>query len=98
MQPPQIQEFADEWKTHMQMIKLLGAEQTPKHHQMAHMIRKLLTCGNPHMWSTWKDESENHELGKLALAAHRSVWSWRVLANHRCSYGVRRAKRAKYSS
>ena len=98
MQPPQIQEFADEWKTHMQMIKLLGAEQTPKHHQMAHMIRKLLTCGNPHMWSTWKDESENHELGKLALAAHRSVWSWRVLANHRRSYGVRRAKRVKYSS
>jgi hypothetical protein len=89
--PVQIQEFVDHWKTHMHTLKQLGMDMRPKHHQMAHMVNKLLSDGNPHLWSTWVDESENHELGQLALRSHRSVWAWKVLANHRRSYGIRKS-------
>ena len=85
----QIQEFVDHWKTHMHTMSQVGLEKRVKHHQMAHMLSRLLTDGTPHLWSTWVDESENHELGQLALRAHRSVWQWKVLATHRRSYGIR---------
>ena len=85
----QIQEFVDHWKTHMHTMSQVGLQKRVKHHQMAHMLNRLLTDGTPHLWSTWVDESENHLLGQLALRAHRSVWQWKVLATHRRSYGIR---------
>ena len=90
---PKIQEFADNWKQHLQACRGLALQFTPKHHQMAHMVRKLIKCGSPHLWGTWREESENHEVAIMAAHSHRSVWAWRVLVEHRLAHGVRRRRK-----
>ena len=93
--PPleEIQAFADNWKLHMHALRALDIQPRPKHHQMAHMVNLLRTSGAPMMWGTWVEEGENHETGRMAIRAHRAVWAWRVLGDHRAAYGVRRRVR-----
>ena len=90
---PKVQEFADSWKRHLQACRGLALEFTPKHHQMAHMVRKLMRWGSPHMWGTWSEESENHDIAIMALHSHRSVWARRILVEHRVAHGVRRRRK-----
>ena len=87
---PQTQQFADNWKKHVQAMRALGVAFTPKHHQVAHMVHKLLKYGSPHDWGTWVEEGENHDVAIMGAHAHRSVWTRRLLTEHRAARGVRR--------
>ena len=64
-----------------------------KHHAMSHLVASMLNFGSPHVWSNWRDEAENKDLARLALRAHRRVWSRRLLVDHRFAYGNKRTRR-----
>ena len=91
----EAQLFADSWKTHLRAAAQLGVNFKPKHHAMAHMVRKLLSHGAPHVWANWRDESENKLLARMALVAHRAVWARRLLgdAKRRQHREVKRQRR-----
>ena len=84
------QQFAENWKRHVQSLRALEINFTPKHHQVAHMVHKMLKYGSPHAWGTWVEEGENHEVALMGGHAHRSVWARRLLTEHRVARGVRR--------
>ena len=86
----QTQQFTENWKRHVQSIRALELNFTPKHHQVAHMCNKMLKYGSPHAWGTWVEEGENHEVALMGGHAHRSVWARRLLTEHRVARGVRR--------
>ena len=87
---PQTQQFAENWKRHVQALRALDVSFTPKHHQIAHMVHKILKYGSPHDWGTWVEEGDNHEIALMGGHAHRSVWARRLLSEHRVARGVRR--------
>ena len=87
---PQTQQFAENWKRHVQALRALDVSFTPKRHQIAHMVHKILKYGSPHDWGTWVEEGDNHEIALMGGHAHRSVWARRLLSEHRIARGVRR--------
>ena len=89
------QRFADHVKVHMHAMRALEIPVHAKHHALAHMVHKLLRFGTPALWGCWRDESDNKMLAQLALRAHRTVWSRRLISEHRMAFGTRRAQRPR---
>lgn len=89
------QAFADHVKAHLHAMRELQIPVRAKHHALSHMAYKLLEYGSPALWACWRDESENKLLAQLALRAHRSVWSRRLIAEHRLAFGTRRTQRLR---
>ena len=87
---PQTQQFAENWKRHVHALRALEITFTPKHHQVAHMVHKMMKYGTPHDWGTWVEEGQNHEVAIMGAHAHRSIWTRRLLTEHRAARGVRR--------
>ena len=86
------QNFADAWKKHLHAMRALQVSFKAKHHGMAHVVRKMLTHGAPHVWANWTDEKENLHLARLSLRAHRRVWSQRILVDHKYGFGNKRSR------
>jgi hypothetical protein len=89
-----IQGFSDNWKKHLHALRAMDVTFRPKHHAMAHMVRKIIDFGAPSAWGNWTEESDNRFLKALALRAHRTVWARRVLGEHRKAFGTRRDSRS----
>lgn len=47
---------------------------TPKCHFMMHLIQRSLFKGNPRLYTTYRDESFNGMLAKVARSCHRKTW------------------------
>ena len=62
------QEFADAAKMHLHAVHDLGIGFKPKHHEIAHAVKKLLHFGTPALWGNWREESENKDLKTMAQA------------------------------
>ena len=52
-----------------------GGVWRPKCHLLLHMIQRSLCKGNPRLYSTYKDESLNGTVAKIARSARRRTWS-----------------------
>ena len=92
-----LQEFCDHGKRHLHAVRSLGIDFKPKHHQLAHMINKLLNFGTPMLWGNWREETENNDIKSIARRTHNANWESRVLESHRRTFGVgsRRAARGQ---
>ena len=84
--------FSDAWKMHLHAVHALEIDFKPKHHAMSHLVASMLKFGSPHVRSNWRDEAENKDLARLALRAHRRVWSRRLLLDYRFAYGNKRRR------
>lgn len=51
-----------------------GGPTTPKCHFMFHLLQRSIFKGNPRKYSTYKDESVNGQLAKIARSCHRRTW------------------------
>ena len=60
---------------HLLCYKDAGGHMVPKHHGMVHLTQGVCTGGNPAYSSTYEDESENGEVGKIGITAHGLTWT-----------------------
>ena len=51
-----------------------GGVWRPKCHLLLHLIQRAMVQGNPRLYSTYRDESLNGVIAKIARSAHRSTW------------------------
>ena len=51
-----------------------GGPLTPKCHFMLHLIQRTVYKGNPRMYTTYRDESFNGLIAKIARSCHRRTW------------------------
>ena len=54
--------------------KRAGGPVTPKIHFMLHLLSRSVQKGNPKFYSTYKDESLNGVIAKIARSCHRRTW------------------------
>ena len=52
-----------------------GGPLLPKHHWMFHLVQRALFKGNPRQYTTYRDESFNGEIAKIARSSHRRTWN-----------------------
>ena len=52
-----------------------GGKLTPKFHLMIHLIQQCGVRGNPRFYPTYRDESINGVIAKLARSSHRSTFA-----------------------
>lgn len=52
-----------------------GGVWRPKCHLLVHMVQRALDRGNPRLYSTYRDETLNGVIAKIARSAHRRTWS-----------------------
>ena len=63
---------------HLQLYLRAGGCFMPKHHLLIHMIKRVITRGNPKMYSTYKDESLNGVIARIARSCNRSCFGLSV--------------------
>lgn len=51
-----------------------GGPLVPKHHWMLHLLQRVVPKGNPKKYSTYRDESFNGMLARIARLCHRRTW------------------------
>ena len=51
-----------------------GGPLLPKHHWMFHLVQRTIFKGNPHKYTTYRDESLNGEVATIARSSHRRTW------------------------
>ena len=63
-----------------------GGPLHPKHHFMLHLLQRSVYKGNPRMYTTYRDETFNGMLAKIARSCHRRTWMnivhWKCQALH----------------
>lgn len=52
-----------------------GGHLVPKCHFMIHLIQRAQLKGNPRMYTTYRDESFNGLIAKIARSVHRRTWA-----------------------
>lgn len=60
------------------MYDRAGGHLTPKHHIMLHMIQRAGWHGNPRYYMTYRDESLNGVVARIAASCHRRSWDVNV--------------------
>ena len=60
-----------------------GGVWRPKCHLLVHLIQRALVKGNPRLYSTYRDESLNGIIAKIARSAHR--WTWANVIHWKCN-------------
>jgi hypothetical protein len=59
---------------HLNLMRDYGAELLPKAHMFVHLTQRAVRCGNPRMYSVFKDETLNLVIAKMAAKSHRARW------------------------
>lgn len=67
---------------HMVLYNRGGGHVVIKHHYMVHMIQKVAARGNPRYYHTYKDESMNGIIARMARTSHRATFSATVLKKY----------------
>ena len=65
---------------HTHLFHRAGGLLKPKHHLMVHMIQRCGVAGNPLTYHTYRDESLNGTIAKIARSCHRWTFGEK---NHR---------------
>ena len=63
---------------HLQLYDRCGGNLLPKHHMMVHMIHKTSRLGHPSLYATFRDESLNGVVAKIAKSCHRRSFNHMV--------------------
>ena len=61
---------------HTHLYVRAGGAFLPKHHLLMHMIHRVAVHGNPSGYSTYRDESLNGVLAKIARSCHRTAFGF----------------------
>ena len=56
---------------HMSLYERAGGQIIPKHHLLIHCFQRTASLGNPKYYHTYKDESLNGVVVKIARSSHR---------------------------
>ena len=67
----QVQALLDAYTRHVNMRVRAGGEVQPKHHLMLHLVQRCLRFGNPKYYWTYRDESSNGIVTKIARSCYR---------------------------
>ena len=59
---------------HISLFERAGGDLKPKHHLMVHLWQQTCRHGNPRFYSTYRDESLNGVIARIAKSTHR--WSF----------------------
>ena len=70
----QRQSLMDAYLRHLSMWFRSGGACYPKHHLMLHCIQRTRILGNPRFYHTFRDESLNGVVVKLARSCHRTTF------------------------
>ena len=68
------QEMFDHYMHHLILYDRAGGHIYPKHHLLIHMIQRAGRLGNPRFYMTYKNESLNGVIARIAASCHRSCW------------------------
>lgn len=56
------------------LVERAGGNMVQKHHLMVHCVQNCRVQGNPRMYTTYRSESFNGVLARIARACHRKNW------------------------
>jgi hypothetical protein len=56
------------------LVERAGGNMVQKHHLMIHCVQKTRVQGNPRMYTTYRSESFNGVLARIARGCHRRNW------------------------
>ena len=59
---------------HVDLYQRAGGTTRPKHHLMVHLIQRVCLHGNPRAYSTFRDESLNGVIARIAQSCHRTTF------------------------
>jgi hypothetical protein len=83
----QVQEALGTYLRFLRFYSKADGPITPKCHFMIHLIQRALFKGNPRKYSTYRDESFNGLIAKIARACHRRTWAnvihWKCQGLHK---------------
>ena len=88
------QELLDTYLRHMVFFERAGGRIVPKHHLLIHAIQRVDRLGNPRFYHTFRDESLNSVIAKIAASCHRNNFSeavfrkWNILNELGVAYGA----------
>ena len=74
MDRPQCQAFFNCYIRFLTLYMRAGGVWRPKCHLLLHLCQRALLKGNPRLYSTYRDESLNGTIAKIARSAHRRTW------------------------
>ena len=82
------QQFVDHLSRAFILRERAGVAWAPKWHLMLHMAHQAYHKGNPHVYTTFLDESFNGKVALLAAGCHKCTWHHRFLAHFRWAYST----------
>ena len=93
----QVQMALGAYSRFLAFFEKAGGSGTPKCHFMFHLIQRSLSKGNPSKYSTYRDESFNGLIAKIARSCHRRTWAnvihWKCQGLHQKNHDrVRKGK------
>jgi hypothetical protein len=71
----------DCWSAYMRhemLCRRAGMRSLPKHHCMQHLVKRICFKGNPLSYSTYRDESLNGVIARIAASCHRRTFGMSV--------------------
>ena len=78
------------YKRFLRFYSQAGLNLLPKCHLMFHLIQRCLSKGNPKRYSTYRDESFNGVVARIARSSHRRTWMnvihWKCQSVHMKSH------------
>ena len=77
---PLQQRMLDSYTHHVTLYIRGGGELKPKHHLLFHLVLRCHYLGHPSLHATFRDESLNGVIARIARSAHRNTFS---LTTHR---------------
>ena len=66
------QELLDSYLHHVTLFSRCGGRLRPKHHMMFHLIEQCDKIGAPEVRATYRDESLNGVIARIAQSCHRN--------------------------
>ena len=79
----------DAMQTHLALCARTGIPYAPTHHLWIHMWMRSATMGNPRYYTTFLDESCNHQVAKICRSCHRSTFERRCFFKYGIAWGGR---------
>jgi hypothetical protein len=77
-------EALSKFQAHAYLFERAGGSLKPKHHIIGHMLRSMSHLGNARFFMTYKDESANRTIARIAASCHRLTFY--SVAHIKCSY------------
>ena len=68
---------------HMSLYAKAGGIVTPKFHYMVHCLQRISRRGNPRFYHTYRDESMNGVIARIAKCSHRLSFALVVLKKYK---------------